>query len=606
MNSMTELPFRPAEAPSPSSATRRFTPSVKWLFVLFNLLFMALSFSVLTFIFLYENISLHDEVIHHIISSLDDKQKSSSASLMHCLSENASLAITNYEYIFLNNLFENIAADNQTEYIMLLDLNRKILAHSNLEEVGKVLSSPLDHRLIDIARQQFPAQNLLHTIRDKQYSQFIDIKSANSETVQREAIHPIYVDGRLWGILRCRFNLDPMTSEIQTAKSLWHQKIKSLRTEIMLMTALLFLIGSILSIFFFRYFTRALAELNKGVKSITTGNFDIQIPMQKLSFMEFTELSNSFNKMSYELAHSYKQLDDYRRTLENKVQERTMELQEAQDTMIKQAHEAGMAEMAVGILHNIGNAITPAKINNILLLNRLRTNSLTNDVKKAMTDISAALKAPETIDAEENQRLLAIAELLPQTIEDEYEYVAKAVESVFQKHEHIESIISMQLRYARSNKGIEEVDINALINDALQMLKESIENRKIIIKRYLGNIPPAIIEKGKMMQIVINLIKNAYEAMDNENLHLRILSVRTYVDQGYVVFAVQDTGEGFSAEEKHKLFHFGYTTKKLGSGFGLHSCANYLIANHGKIEAFSGGKGKGATFVVNVPTSRQH
>lgn len=605
MNNMAESPHNTAKTTTLPPPLLRFTPSVKGLFVLLNLLSLALFFSVLIFVFIYENKSLHEEVIRQISSSLDEKEKTYAAAIMHCLSENASMAIISYDFNFLNDLLEHIAVDNRAEYIMVMDFNRKVFAHSNFMEVGRVLNSQLDHRLVDIVRQKFPTEDTKHAVLELEYTKFIDFNSPGSETVQREAFHPIYVADRIWGVLRYRFNLDPMAADIQTAKRIWFSKIKALRTKILAMAAVLFLVGNILSLFFFRYFARALAELNKGVQSITAGNFNITIPLRLVSFREFTELADSFNKMSGELDHSYRQLDEYRRNLEQKVRERTEELKEAQDTMVQQAHGAGMAEMAVGILHNIGNAITPAKISNLLLLKRLRTNSLSDDVRSAMTEIAGALKAPETIDVDENQRLIAIAELLPQTVQDETEYCAKVIEGVSQKHEHIESIIGMQLRYARQNSGIEEVDINALVNDALQMLKESIENRKIIVKRHLGNIPPASIEKGKMMQIVINLIKNAYEAMDDMTQQIRILSVRTSVDQDNVVITVNDTGEGFSADQKQKLFSFGYTTKKLGSGFGLHSCANYLIANQGKIEAFSAGKGRGSSFMVKVPT-RQH
>jgi signal transduction histidine kinase len=122
----------------------------------------------------------------------------------------------------------------------------------------------------------------------------------------------------------------------------------------------------------------------------------------------------------------------------------------------------------------------------------------------------------------------------------------------------------------------------------------------------LHEVPPVEAEEPKLLQVFVNLIKNGYEAMDNNREQPRQLSISTFLTKGeapYVYVVVKDTGCGFTEEEKARFFSFGYSTKERGSGFGLHSCANYLIANHGSIEALSGGPGMGAEFIVRLPAS---
>jgi len=120
----------------------------------------------------------------------------------------------------------------------------------------------------------------------------------------------------------------------------------------------------------------------------------------------------------------------------------------------------------------------------------------------------------------------------------------------------------------------------------------------------LGELPLIRAEEPKLLQILINLIKNGFEAMDEKVPEERVLSLGTTFENGesgQVVITIKDNGCGFNSEDRDKFFAFGYSTKRKGSGFGLHSCANYLIANKGSIEASSEGVGKGATFVIRLP-----
>ncbi|HHK60406.1 MAG TPA: HAMP domain-containing histidine kinase, partial [Desulfobacterales bacterium] len=160
--------------------------------------------------------------------------------------------------------------------------------------------------------------------------------------------------------------------------------------------------------------------------------------------------------------------------------------------------------------------------------------------------------------------------------------------------------------YARVVTTKEEVDANQVINDALQILEEALRNRSVEVERRFGDLPPVAMEQARLLQIFINLIKNAYEAMEAPEIAEKRLTITTTVEEEgkRVVVSVKDTGVGFEPQMAERLFRFGFTTKASGSGFGLHSCANYLLANDGTITARSDGPGQGAEFVVSLPAAR--
>jgi signal transduction histidine kinase len=263
--------------------------------------------------------------------------------------------------------------------------------------------------------------------------------------------------------------------------------------------------------------------------------------------------------------------------------------------------------MAVGILHNIGNAITPAKVSTALLIKRINESRTCNHIKEMMARLGRILSDPTRSSQEETEKLKQIIAVLPDAVIEEYEHINSEIKRIRDKHEHIESIIHLQLRYARLSGNIENVNVNKVVNDSLEMLEESITKYSVAIIKELDPALPAVrIEQAKLLQVMVNLVKNAVEAMRDAESGERILDVATHLDSNgkFISITIKDSGMGFAPENKKKLFIYGYTTKKEGSGFGLHSCANFLIANKGSIEAISNGPGTGAEFIVHLPLLR--
>ena len=225
-----------------------------------------------------------------------------------------------------------------------------------------------------------------------------------------------------------------------------------------------------------------------------------------------------------------------------------------------------------------------------------------------MARLNNFITDPKELPQDEREQLQQIVSVMPDAIIEEYDHINSEIKRIRDKHEHIESIIHLQLRYARLSGNIENVNISKVILDSLEMLAESISKYSVAVKKDIEpDLPSIRIEQSKLLQVMINLVKNALEAMRDIPLDKRNLNISAHRDNDgkFISIAIKDSGMGFAPEDKEKLFTYGYTSKKEGSGFGLHSCANFLIANKGTIEAVSNGPGMGAEFIVHLPFVRK-
>ncbi len=348
---------------------------------------------------------------------------------------------------------------------------------------------------------------------------------------------------------------------------------------------------------------------NKGVKSVLCTHLRSQNKLVGLLYLENDLVAGAFNKqrlrllemLTVQAAISIENASLYY-DLEKKVRERTHELREAQAELVKHAREAGMAEIAQGVMHNIGNALTPLKTSAQLSYRLLQKSTLRHHLKEALTPVTGIIDASEHA---EKKRLSQIVDLLPQGIEDEYHKLEQELTRINQRIEHIESIIYLQVKYTHAKAFKELLDINSVLKDALEMMEDNLVKYRILLQTEFSELPTYRGEKHQLLQIFINLIKNAKEAMESTPLDERRLTVSTTLqqteDSSQIIIRIKDSGSGFDAAKKEQLFNFGYTTKLTGTGIGLHTSANYIISQGGKIEAESAGADQGSTFTVILP-----
>ncbi len=133
------------------------------------------------------------------------------------------------------------------------------------------------------------------------------------------------------------------------------------------------------------------------------------------------------------------------------------------------------------------------------------------------------------------------------------------------------------------------------------MQTDLIEAHNITVEKELSNVPPIRVQKTKLIHILINLIKNAKDAMMGLPEAQRVIRFSTAIDDTSLILKITDTGHGISPENLEKIFTHGFTTKADGHGYGLHSCSSYMEEMGGEMSIESEGKGKGATFVLKLP-----
>lgn len=576
----------------------RGRPSIRTYLISMNMVLLCLLIPALGILFLWKTSQFRDDQLSTNITLMRQGLANRSSSLLHTMALTAEQSIAGSDYNFLQNMVVEVVA-NDPEILSCLIVNRQsiVVAHNDLSRIGVHLDSDFNEKNAAIFPEHRPATPA------KTFFSWPEVSDNQAAGILWTSF-PIYLGNDLWGELRCEFSLAALSQTIDETKNEWAEQMRQFSLYFLGALCFFLLIGFLAALVLTRSFVRATQALSEGVQRVAGGDLTREISLLEGGCHEFADLTVSFNTMTERLRESRLQLADYSRSLEEKVSERTRELREAQEIMLQQAHEAGMAEMAVGVLHNIGNAITPAKVGISILLSELANSLLTNQLAEALHPLSRYIDKSCELPVEDKARFRKILGLLPSAIGEEFTRISKELKNIGNKHDHIENIILLQMRYARLVGSADLIDINQMAKDALRMLEDSINNREIEVITNFGQVVPLKAESTKLIQTLLNLIKNGYEAMDGANLPLRRLTLTSGVENGDTVFlSIKDTGCGFSNEQKAHFFTFGYSTKERGSGFGLHSCANYLIANNGSIEAKSLGPGQGAEFIIRLPAS---
>ncbi len=273
------------------------------------------------------------------------------------------------------------------------------------------------------------------------------------------------------------------------------------------------------------------------------------------------------------------------------------------------SRQAGMAEVATGVLHNVGNVLNSVSVAATLVAERLRASKLANLRRTAALLREHSGQLAEFLTTDPKGKLIPeyIATVTEQMAAEQAKLVEK-MDSVGQHIEHIKEIVAMQQNYAKISGVYQDLPLAGLVEDALRMNAAAFDRHGIeLVKEIAKDIPLARVDQHKVLQILVNLLRNAKYAMDShaggpgyvKRLVVRVKS--TAPDRVSIVLA--DTGVGIAPEHLTKIFNHGFTTKKDGHGFGLHSGANAAKEMGGTLTAYSAGPGQGAEFTLELPAS---
>lgn len=275
--------------------------------------------------------------------------------------------------------------------------------------------------------------------------------------------------------------------------------------------------------------------------------------------------------------------------------------------LVDEAMEAGRSQMAAIVLHNIGNAITPIRVH----LEHMRGKQflqVTEYLEKCFRDLEAHgqdLQRYIQEDPRGKEVFSYLGELIG-AVKMEEERRAQILQRMDEAVSYIAEILTLQKGYAANAKESRTpVDLNALVEDALRLQAAALEKRKITVQRELEpDLPRILIEKNRLMQVILNLVKNSCEAMDGQDDPQRPneIRVRSHTENGKTHLEISDNGVGIAPENIPKIGTFGLSTKG-SSGFGLFYCKMFVEAHHGTLLIRSEGIGKGTSIVMCFPVA---
>ncbi|WP_224249441.1 trifunctional serine/threonine-protein kinase/ATP-binding protein/sensor histidine kinase [Hyalangium gracile] len=288
--------------------------------------------------------------------------------------------------------------------------------------------------------------------------------------------------------------------------------------------------------------------------------------------------------------------------LEQRVEERTRELKQAQARLMETARAAGMAEVAANVLHNVGNVLTSAVIN-LQTMRKTVDSSRANRLKQVVALLEEQKGDLSGFFAKDPRggRLPSYLAALSEELQRDQSSLREDMEAMDKHLEHIRAIVRVQQSHHRDPFVIEECDLAQLIADALSIQLPTLRRHDVTVTQELASLPPVTLEKHKVLQILINLFSNAKNAMSSVSAGERRLHVRLESVGNKARIQVVDNGVGISPEIRSRLFSQGFTTREGGHGLGLHSSALAARMLGGILTLDSEGPGKGATATLELP-----
>jgi PAS domain S-box-containing protein len=267
------------------------------------------------------------------------------------------------------------------------------------------------------------------------------------------------------------------------------------------------------------------------------------------------------------------------------------------------SRQAGMAEVATSVLHNVGNVLNSVNVSCSVVSDKLRKSPITGVAKTAemLQQHQGDLAAFFTNDPT-GQKLPGFLTKLAAYLSAEQTGILAELQSLSQNIHHINDIVAMQQSYAKNVGGVQEtLPLDELVEDALRLNDDSLVRHQIEIVRDFGMVEPIPLEKHKVLQILVNLVRNAKHALADSGRSDKRLVIRIQREDSRILVSVTDNGIGIPPENLTRIFAHGFTTKPNGHGFGLHSGVLAAQEMGGRLMAHSEGLGTGATFTLELP-----
>ncbi len=272
--------------------------------------------------------------------------------------------------------------------------------------------------------------------------------------------------------------------------------------------------------------------------------------------------------------------------------------------LMKASRQAGMAEVATSVLHNVGNVLNSVSVSAEVVgtkVRQFRVGSLQN-LAQMLSENSDRL-ADFLVNDPRGKAVPGYMVKLADSLAEPQKDILEELDSLRNNIEHIKEVVATQQSYGHRSGVLESLSAVDVIEDAIQINDAGLVRHEIQLIREYGEVQPLVTDRHKMMQILVNLLGNAKHALDGAGPQ-RTLTVRLALKTPEMIeIVVADNGMGIAADNLTRIFQHGFTTKKGGHGYGLHSGALAARELGGSLTAQSAGPGHGAAFTLELPVN---
>lgn len=272
--------------------------------------------------------------------------------------------------------------------------------------------------------------------------------------------------------------------------------------------------------------------------------------------------------------------------------------------LMNASRQAGMADVASSVLHNVGNVLNSINVSTDTLLKTLKKPMVGDVCRIASLFHEHQSNLQEFLTADpKGKQIPSYLGLVAESLSGSHQAIQGELDSLVKKVDHIKQVIMSQQDIARAGNIREPVSVEDLMEQAALMVLPEPEKYQIHLVREYRAVSTLMTDRHQVLQVLVNLITNAKNAMVEHSGSTRRLTLRIGVSSAktFAQFEVIDTGGGIKPEHLPRLFAQGFTTRKAGHGLGLHSAAIAAKNLGGTLHAQSAGEGCGATFTLELP-----
>ncbi len=456
----------------------------------------------------------------------------------------------------LYNSIETIGAQEGIEKIRIFNKVGAIMFSSDKEEMGQLVDKKAEAcyacHAVDkpLERLDTPERSRIFRVNGHRLLGMIT-PIYNEPDCYNAACHYHPRDQRVLGVL-----------DISLSLAATDERIKEIKDKTMVFSVITILaISLIIGLFVQRAVYRPVKELVAGTTRVASGDFDHTIPAR--SDDEIGQLAESFNIMTQRLKKADGEIKDLIKNLEKKVTKRTDELKAVQYQLLQSEKLASIGKLAATIAHEINNPL-----NGILTYTKLIERKL----------------ADGTLKKDEIPKFLSYLGIMER------------------ETERCSTIVRNLLDFARQREPSlkPDVDINAVVEEALSLLANQIALQEITLEKKFNQLPPIMADPMQLRQVFLNIILNACEAMNKEGV-LTVTTALSNKRKKAVRVEIADSGVGIDEKDLPKIFDPFFTSKEKGTGLGLSVVYGIINSHQGTIEVDSKA-GEGTTIAITLPT----